>query len=134
MRDYVQIFNHLNEIKKNCYSPYSNYKVVCSFYLNEGIVINGVNIENVAYNPTICAERSAIAQFISSGKINSKLDFVALYADSKVPVYPCGTCRQTLIEFLDGKTEVLIFNNQGFVESHKLEEFIPYSFNLKNIK
>ncbi|AKX33942.1 cytidine deaminase [Spiroplasma litorale] len=129
-----KVFNVLKDNERYCYTPYSRFNVVCSLYLKDDTIINGVNIENAAYNPTICAERSMIAQFISKGYINSEVDFIALYANSDKPVYPCGTCRQTLAEFFSEKTKIYIFNSNGYNSSHMLGELLPYSFNKNNLE
>ncbi|AKU79518.1 cytidine deaminase [Spiroplasma turonicum] len=134
MKQYEELLAHLNSLKKFCYVPYSKFKVVCSIYLKNGKIINGVNIENAAYNPTICAERAAISQLITNGFKDEEIKYIALFSESNIPIYPCGTCRQTLSEFIDFNTNFLIFNSNGFIEKRVFAEFLPYSFNKTYIK
>ncbi|MBB4826376.1 homotetrameric cytidine deaminase [Sporosarcina luteola] len=42
------------------YVPYSKFPVGAALLLKDGSVINGVNVENVSFGATNCAERTAI--------------------------------------------------------------------------
>ncbi|QBQ07901.1 cytidine deaminase [Spiroplasma gladiatoris] len=122
------VFEELNELKNNAYAPYSNFKVSCIIYLKNGIKIKGVNVENAAYNPTICAERNALPQMIAQGYNKDDVEYFALYTDSNKLGSPCGTCRQTMIELLNKNQSVWIFNKKGFLKEFKVEDFLPFSF------
>jgi len=121
-------FSELIELKNNCYVPYSNFRVACILYLKNGEKVVGVNVENAAYNPTICAERCALPQLYAQGYDKEDVDIVTLYTDSESVGTPCGTCRQTMVELLNKNQEVLIFNKNGFCQKTTVDELLPYSF------
>ena len=52
---------------KFSYTPYSNFKVGASLLTKNGQIYTGCNIENAAYTPTNCAERTAIFKAVSEG-------------------------------------------------------------------
>ncbi|AOG60624.1 cytidine deaminase [Spiroplasma helicoides] len=128
------ILKELLVLKENSYSPYSNFKVACIIYLKNGKKIKGVNVENAAYNPTICAERTALSQMITKGFGKEDVDFVTLYTDSSKFGSPCGTCRQTLYELLKKSQTISFFNKNGFLGSYSVSELLPYAFNNDNLK
>ena len=77
---------------KFSYTPYSNFKVGASLLTKNGQIYTGCNIENAAYTPTNCAERTAIFKAVSEGHTNFKA--LAVVADTEGPCAPCGACRQ----------------------------------------
>ncbi len=86
------------EAATGAYAPYSHFRVGAALLCADGSVVLGVNVENRSYGLTICAERSAIAQAVSS----ERRVFLALAVatpDSSEPVPPCGACRQVISEF-----------------------------------
>ncbi|MEZ5047612.1 MAG: cytidine deaminase [Chitinophagaceae bacterium] len=113
--DYIlhDSINELSEEEKKCllsaqaickkaYAPYSNFHVGASVLLDNGLLIEGVNIENASYPVGICAERSALASALSSHP-EAIIEIMAIsYLDSKnnsnAPIAPCGLCRQFLLE------------------------------------
>ena len=116
------------------YSPYSDFQVGAALLGASGKVYTGCNIENIAYGPSNCAERTAFFKGISEGE--KAFTAIAIVGESrKEPgenmsfTYPCGVCRQVMLEFCDPKTFLLLFGNRGAdQEIHTLEEIIPYGF------
>ena len=87
---------------KNSYAPYSNFHVGASLLLENGEIINGNNQENAAYPSGLCAERVAIF-YANSHFPGVKIKTLVITALNKngltpEPVYPCGSCRQVMIE------------------------------------
>lgn len=113
------------EASKNAYVPYSNFSVGAAIECSDGTVFKGCNIENAAYGSTICAERTACVKAVSEGH----KDFVriAIYADSKDFAWPCGACRQFLVEFAPDM-EVLISRADGEYKKFILRELLPGIF------
>ena len=117
--------------REQAYVPYSNYKVGAAVLGVDGKVFSGCNIENAAYSPTNCAERTAIFKAVSEG--TTKFSALAVVADSAVPVTPCGVCRQVMAEFFDSHTPVYLGNLKGEMVETTLEELLPGAFTSKDL-
>lgn len=108
----------------NAYAPYSRFRVGAVVVDEDGNHYTGANLENSAYGSTICAEGAAIARAVSAGA--RRLDTVAVSClDSDEAGYPCGNCRQLMIEF--GVRRVVV-DGPGGPREHSLAELIPYGF------
>jgi len=109
---------------ENAYVPFSGFRVGAVLVDADGNRYSGANVENSAYPSTVCAEAAAIAHAVSSGV--RKIDTIAVSCiDAAEPGYPCGNCRQMMVEF--GVERVLVDGPDGHV-THTLEELIPYGF------
>ena len=117
--------NKLNKLLNNSYSPYYNYKVCAIVVTNDNKEFFGVNIENASYGATICAERVAIFNAISSGY--RKNDFKELHiASSGKPPLPCMLCRQVFTEFFTKDTKIFIYTDE--VKEYKYTDFCINEF------
>ncbi|HKM42968.1 MAG TPA: cytidine deaminase [Limnochordia bacterium] len=112
--------------REQAYVPYSNYKVGAALLAADGKVFTGCNIENAAYSPSNCAERTAIFKAISEGATEFRA--LAVIADSADPVTPCGVCRQVMAEFFDPQTPVYLGNIKGDMVATTLSELLPGAF------
>ena len=113
------------EAASRSYSPYSKFRVGAALLCSDGSIVVGTNIENRSFGLTICAERSAIASAISSGK----KDFVAIAIatpDSACPVSPCGACRQVLSEFLAPEAVVEFGPTADLTLNCTIAELLPH--------
>ena len=112
------------EMRKQSYSPYSNFAVGAAVLSNDGYIYGGCNIEDASYGLTNCAERTAIFNAVSDGKRN--ISAIAVVADTDRPCSPCGACRQVIGEF---KIPCIIMANlKGEYKTVTLEELLPFSF------
>ena len=112
---------------ENAYAPFSRFRVGAVVVDAQGRSHAGANVENSAYPSTICAEASAIAHAVSQGA--RKIDTIAVSCiDSVEPGYPCGNCRQLMVEF--GVERVLVDSPDGPIE-HTLDELIPHGFKME---
>ena len=104
---------------ENAYVPYSGYTVGAALLTKEGKVYSGCNIENAAYGPTNCAERTAFFKAVSEGE----REFAAIAVvggkalDFKDYFTPCGVCRQVMAEFCEKDFRIL--NRQCISETVK---------------
>ena len=107
------------------YVPYSHFPVGAALECADGTVFTGCNIENAAYSPSICAERTAVAKAVSEGH----RDFVRIAVAGRGRDYcvPCGVCRQVLLEFAP-EIQVICINGVGESKSFSLSELLPHSF------
>lgn len=117
---------------ENSYSPYSNCKVGAALLCENGRVYIGCNIENAAFSPTICAERTAFAKAISEGKRKFSAIAVAGIKNGVLTAFsPCGVCRQVMAEFCKKNFKILVVTSNESFEEYTLEQLLPSSFDLK---
>ncbi len=116
---------------ENSYSPYSGYKVGAALLAASGRIYSGCNIENSAYSPTICAERTAFAKAVSEAEREFRMIAVAGGKDGIVSGIfpPCGVCRQVMKEFCGPELEIILVEPEGY-QSHTLAELLPCGFSL----
>ena len=131
MNEIEQLINIALENKKNSYSPYSHFRVSCAVKTGTGSIYKGVNIENAAYSPCICAERSAMSAAISAGEI--EFTHIVINGDSH-DTFPCGVCRQFIREFADKDTQIVIANAVDDYKIFTIDELLPYSFSNEDLK
>jgi len=110
------------EARERAYAPYSNFQVGAALMAEDGRIFVGCNVENLSNGLTLCAERVAIGAACAAG-VRRYLG-VAVVADTKVPISPCGACRQVLAEF--GVPEVLLANRETRLR-FRLDELLPRS-------
>lgn len=110
------------QARENAYAPYSKFPVGAALQTRNGKVFCGCNVENLSFGLTCCAERNAVFAAVTAGE--REFVAIAVVADSKQPVTPCGACRQVLAEFgLD--LEVCSGNLQGETYTASLRELLP---------
>lgn len=131
MKEIERLIEETIENKKNSYSPYSNFRVSALVKTKSGKIFKGVNIENAAYSPTICAERSALASAISTGE--REFSYIIINGDSK-DTFPCGVCRQFIREFADSDTKIVIANSADDYKIYTIEDLLPHSFSKKDLE
>ncbi|WP_226579232.1 cytidine deaminase [Halobacillus litoralis] len=121
-----ELINHAKEIRTKAYTPYSKFQVGAALLTEDGTLYTGCNIENAAYPVTCCAERVAIFKAISEG--HQKFKELAVVADTKRPVPPCGSCRQVMSEFFDSNVTIYTTNLDGETKTFSMDEILPFSF------
>lgn len=134
--DKHQIENLISEahkIKENSYSPYSNFRVGAAIQMKDGAVFTGVNVENVSFGATNCAERSAIFTAISQGYKPKSIEAIAVSGDTDDFLPPCSICRQVLVELCDPETTVFLTRNDGKVSETNVDELVPNAFSTMNM-
>lgn len=120
------------EARKMAYAPYSGFFVGAALLCADGTVYTGCNIENAAFSPTNCAERTAIFKAISEGE----RDFVriAIVGGSKGEMTapaPCGVCRQVMEEFCDPAAfEIVMAKSPEEYTVKTLGKLLPAGFSL----
>ena len=125
------------EYRSRSYAPYSHFQVGAALLTKDGEIFGGCNIENAAYTPSNCAERTAIFKAVSEGKKEfSAIAIVGGKEDGKLQFCsPCGVCRQVLAEFCNPETFVVYLgtgpdNYQGYL----LKELFPFGFSSEDLK
>ena len=118
--------------KKMAYAPYSHFRVGAALLTKSGKVYRGCNIENAAFTPTNCAERTAFFKALSEGE--KEFQAIAINGDADDYLFPCGVCRQVMVEFCDLKTfEVIVAINEKDYKVFTLEQLMPGVFNAEEM-
>lgn len=120
-----QLVEKAREARQKAYVPYSHFPVGAAVLTGSGRVFTGCNVENAAYGPTICAERTAVVKAVSEGE--REIVAIAVVADTEGPCSPCGICRQVISEF--GKEiQVVMANLAGAIRVKTIGELLPSTF------
>lgn len=113
------------------YTPYSNFKVGAALLASDGKIYTGCNIENAAYTPTNCAERTAIFKAVSEGVRDFRVICIVGGKDGILTGYtsPCGVCRQVMMEFCDPeKFQIILAADREHYKIYTLKELLPLGF------
>ena len=111
------------ESRERAYAPYSRFKVGAALLGVSGLAYTGCNVENAAYGPSMCAERTAIFKAVSEGE--REFEAIAVVTENGAP--PCGTCRQVMMEFAPDMT-VIIADTEGNTRLTTVRDLLPDSF------
>ncbi|MDE7107079.1 MAG: cytidine deaminase [Clostridiales bacterium] len=132
--DYRSLMEQACEARKKSYSPYSHFCVGAALLCKNGKVYTGCNIENAAYTPTNCAERTAIFKAVSEGE--RQFEAIAIIGGKQNEeggfCAPCGVCRQVIAEFCDKDFKIVLGTADSF-KVYTLDEFLPFSFTKDNL-
>ncbi len=131
----TELISLAKKAAENAYVPYSGYTVGAALLCKNGKVYLGCNIENAAYGPTNCAERTAFFKAVSEGEREfEKIAIVGGKAlDFKNYFTPCGVCRQVMREFCTEDFRVLVGKNNNEYMSATLGELLPFGFSKSNV-
>lgn len=118
------------------YTPYSNYKVGAALLGRDGKIYTGCNIENAAYGPTNCAERTAFFKAVSEGQREFDAICIVGGRDGVLTEYasPCGVCRQVMMEFCDPESfRIILAVSREKFDIFTLKELLPLGFGPANL-
>ena len=123
----LKLIEEAYEAKKNSYAPYSNFHVGAALLTAEGEIYRGCNIENAAYSPTNCAERTAFFKAVSEGV--KEFAAIAIVGDKEEYLAPCGVCRQVMAEFCDAESfQIILAKSREDYRIYTLKELLPEGF------
>ena len=120
------------DVRQHAYCPYSHFPVGCALLSQDGKIFTGVNVENVSFGATNCAERSALFTAASLGYRPGFIKAIAVAGATEDFLPPCSICRQVLVEWADPETPVYLTRNDGQIKRLKLLDLVPYSFTQMN--
>ncbi len=115
--------------RQYAYAPYSGFRVGAAVLGGSGAIYRGVNVENAAYAPSICAERTAIFAAITAGE----REILAVAVCTETGATPCGPCRQVMREFARD-LPVYICDTAGNSRETSLAALLPDSFGPEDLK
>jgi cytidine deaminase len=126
-----ELLDKANQAKADAYVPYSHFRVGAALLGKSGRVYTGANVENASYPVTCCAERVALFKAVTEGE--REFDAIAVTSDSDSLTWPCGVCRQALMEF-SPDMDVIAADNALKNETTKLEALLPCAFSAKDME
>ena len=139
------------------YAPYSCFRVGAALLSKSGKIYTGCNIENAAYTPSNCAERTAFFKAVSEGErdflaiciVGGKAGKQPLLAPTVAPeeadkghkdriemgyTAPCGVCRQVMMEFCNPETfQIILAISKEEYKIFTLKELLPIGFGPENL-
>lgn len=124
------LMDYAIEAQKHSYAPYSHFNVGAALLSADGSVHTGCNIENAAFGPSCCAERTAFFKAVSGGVKSFKAIAIAGGANMTHtdPCPPCGVCRQVMREFCADGFCVITMGKDGILRTDTLGSLLPHSF------
>ncbi|REK77402.1 cytidine deaminase [Paenibacillus paeoniae] len=125
---YTTLMRAASEVMRRAYVPYSGFQVGAALLDRDGHIHEGCNVENAAYGPTNCAERTALFRAIADGKQAGTFQAIAVIGDTEGPISPCGICRQVLIELCQPDMPVIMGNRRGDWTIATVSELLPGAF------
>jgi len=134
----TELISEAKKARERAYAPYSHHSVGAALVTKDGKIYHGCNIENAAYSPTNCAERTAFFKAIYDGE--REFERIAIVgglqgADENVPCAPCGLCRQVMMEFCNPETfKIILANGNEEPLQYNLKDLLPLGFGPDNLK
>jgi cytidine deaminase len=129
--DYKKLSKLAIDARENAYVPYSKFKVGAAVITEDGSIYTGCNIENASYGATNCAERTAIFKAVSEG--HKKIKAIAVVGDMSTNTYPCGICRQVIVEFATEDIQIILVKNEEEYVVKTMEEILPGAFTKEDL-
>lgn len=124
--------------RKLAYTPYSGFQVGAALLCEDETVYTGCNIENAAFGPSNCAERTAFFKAVSEGRRSFLAIAIAGGPSGKEPedfCPPCGVCRQVMMEFCDPEAfKIYLGKADGEIREYRLKELLPLGFSGKGVE
>lgn len=129
MTDYKSLMAEAQKARQKSYSPYSHFRVGAALLTKSGKIYTGCNIENAAYTPTVCAERTAIFKAVSEGERDFEALAIIGGAEGETADFcaPCGVCRQVIAEFCKKDFKIVLGNEDNF-KVYTLDGLLPFAF------
>ena len=134
----LELLDEARKAREFSYCPYSNWSVGAALLAKNGTVYYGCNVENSAYSPSVCAERTAIFKAVSEG--NLEFEKIAVVGGAKGETAynlcsPCGVCREVMSEFCDPDTfEIVMSNGKESCVVMTLGELLPGNFGFTELE
>lgn len=131
-----QLIEAASAMRKRSYAPYSKFLVGAALLADSGRIYGGCNIENAAYTPTVCAERTAFFKAVSEGERAFRAIAIVGGREEQLSGYafPCGVCRQVMAEFCRPEEfEIITAISGEHYKIHTLAELLPCGFGPENL-
>ena len=132
----MEVVNLAIEAREPAYVPYSHFAVGAALLTKAGKVYQGCNIENSAFGPTNCAERTAFFTAVYQGE--REFEAIAIVGGREGEKIsnlcaPCGVCRQVMREFCEDDFKIYLSSGDGTCKEIKLIDLLPFSFGKEDL-
>ncbi len=129
--DEQQLIDAAKAVRPNAHAPYSGFKVGAALIDDTGTLHTGCNVENAACPEGTCAEANAIGSMVAAG--GKRIVAIAAVggADEIEACTPCGGCRQSILEFADENTRIILIGDSNRIILYSIEELLPAAFRLR---
>lgn len=123
--DATTLIARARECLDRAYAPYSHFRVAAALLDDQGRLFTGVNVENLSYGLSLCAERVAICSAVAAGA--RRITAIAITSSGADLLSPCGACRQVLAEFAAPEVPVYC-DAPGGPRRWTVSELLPHGF------
>ena len=131
--NFLDKYELLLKAYNNAYAKYSNFRVGAVIILKDERYFLGCNVENASYGLTNCAERTALFSAYANGAKKEDIEELLLITRSKNFTYPCGACRQVIIELMDMDATITLVNLEKKSKSIKVKDLLPNVFSEEDL-
>ncbi len=129
--DEQQLIDAAKKVRPNAHAPYSGYLVGAALIDDTGTLHTGCNVENAAFPEGTCAEANAIGSMVAAGG-NRIVAIAAVGGSDEIEACtPCGGCRQSILEFADENTRIILIGEGKQIDSYSIDELLPAGFRLR---
>ncbi len=130
--DEQQLIDAAKAVRPNAHAPYSGYRVGAALLDDTRTMHTGCNVENAAFPEGTCAEANAIGSMVAAG--GKRIVAIAAVggADDIEACTPCGGCRQSILEFADENTRIILIGDSDRIDSYSIDELLPAAFRLRS--
>lgn len=126
--DNRELLKIAEEARLKAYVPYSKFRVGAAVLTASGKVYTGCNVEIASFGATNCAERTAIYKAISEGERDFvKIAIASDNSDNNESTWPCGICRQVIVEF-GANIQIITGSSEGDIVEHSIKDLLPNYF------
>ena len=118
---------------EKAFAPYSNFKVGAAALLRSGEVVSAANCESEVYPSGLCAERVLLYNLQINHADNPIVAFAIASAPAERECYPCGSCRQTLLDTQkrqQSPIRIIMSSAESATVVDSAEVLLPFSFKL----
>ena len=122
------LIERARQLLPKAYAPYSHFPVGAVLLMDDGQIIEGVNVENVSFGATNCAERTAIFTAVTQGYGPKSIQAIAVAGDTEDFLPPCCICRQVLVEFCRPDVPVYLTRRDGQIYETTVRQIVPLAF------
>lgn len=123
-----QLMEAAKSVMDRAYVPYSHFPVGAALLMDDDEIITGVNVENVSFGATNCAERTAIFTAVAQGYKPKSIKAVAVSGITKDYLSPCSICRQVMVEMCQPDTPVYLTRKDGDILETSVRKLVPMAF------